>query len=117
MAPTLVRLRRIAPMLEDIKALSGSGPDAIGAILRSSDLALRDVRLIVPPSELRDLHDMFSSALQLARNAAQIRREAAIKSNLTRAWDASSAAAGALMLAARARTDLQKALQPPQLGR
>jgi hypothetical protein len=34
---------------------------------------------------------------------------------MTRAWDASSAAAGALMLGARARTDIQSLLKPPQL--
>ncbi|MFN7918321.1 MAG: hypothetical protein U0Q55_23465 [Vicinamibacterales bacterium] len=117
MAPTLVRLQRMAPLLEDIKALAGSGPDALGAILRSVDLARRDVRLIKPPDDLRDLHEMFGSALQLALNAARIRREAALRANVTRAWDASSAAAGALMLAQRARTDLLKALQPPQLSR
>lgn len=117
MAPTLVRLQRMAPLLEDIKALAGSGPDALGAILRSVDLARRDVRLIKPPDELRELHEMFGSALQLAQNAARIRREAALRANVTRAWDASSAAAGALMLAQRARTDLLKALQSPQLAR
>jgi hypothetical protein len=35
---------------------------------------------------------------------------------MTRAWDASSAAAGALMLGAKARTDIIAALRPPQLG-
>ncbi len=34
---------------------------------------------------------------------------------MTRAWDASSAAAGALMLGARARADIQALLRPPQL--
>ena len=53
---------------------------------------------IEPPSELRDVHDLFVSAVQLADNAARIRREAAINGNMARAWDASSAAAGALML-------------------
>ena len=48
----------------------------------------------------------YRSAVQLAANAAKIRREAALTGNIARAWDASSAAAGALMLSARARTDL-----------
>lgn len=117
MAPTLVRLQRMAPLLEDIKALAGSGPDALGAILRSVELARRDVRVIRPPDGLQDLHEMFGSALQLAENAAKVRREAALRANVARAWDASSAAAGALMLAQRARTDLFKAIQPPQLAR
>ena len=44
------------------------------------------------------------------------RREAAVNGNMARAWDASSAAAGALMLLARAQADLAQALRPPQLG-
>ena len=35
--------------------------------------------------------------------------------DMSRAWDASSAAAGALMLGARARADIQTLLKPPQL--
>ena len=36
------------------------------------------------------------SAVQLAGNAGRIRREATLAEDMTRAWDASSAAAGAL---------------------
>ncbi|MGC4083124.1 MAG: hypothetical protein QM736_13700 [Vicinamibacterales bacterium] len=117
MAAPLLRLQRMAPLLEDIKSLAGSGPDAIAAILRSTKLSRDVMAKIEPPDELKDLHNMVMSALQLADSAARIRREAAIGASITRAWDASSAAAGALMLAERARLDLQKALQPPQLGR
>jgi hypothetical protein len=55
------------------------------------------------------------SAAQLADNAARIRREATLAGDIGRAWDASSAAAGALMLGARARSDIQTQLRPPQL--
>ena len=117
MQGTLRRLQQLLPLLEDIKALAGSGPDAIGSILTATRASRRAMATIEPPSELRDLHNMFISAVQLAENAATVRREAAINASMTRAWDASSAAAGALMLAQRARVDLQKALQPPQLAR
>ena len=60
---------------------------------------------------------MLVSATQLAANAARIRREAALTGNMTRAWDASSAAAGALMLSAKARTDMQNLFRSPQLPR
>ena len=49
------------------------------------------------------------------KSAAQIRREATLASDMPRAWDASSAAAGALMLGARARSDIQTLLKLPQL--
>ncbi len=107
-------LGRLTPLLDDIKSLSGTGPDAIGSILRTTARIQKALSTITPPSEARDAHNLLVSAVQLADSAAKIRREAAIDGNMPRAWDASSAAAGALMLAARARTDLQAALRPPQ---
>ena len=59
---------------------------------------------IVPPDELKAAHALLVSAAQLADNAARIRREATLAGDMARAWDASSAAAGALMLERQART-------------
>jgi hypothetical protein len=117
MSVSLVALQQMIPLLEDIKALAGSGPAAISAILRSVTQTQKSLAGITPPSELRDVHNLFVSAVQLADSAAKIRREAAIGGSMSRAWDASSAAAGALMLAARARNELQFALRPPQAPR
>lgn len=41
--------------------------------------------------------------------------EATLAGDMTRAWDASSAAAGAIMLGAKARSDIQALLRRPQL--
>jgi hypothetical protein len=84
-------------------------------LLNAAKLVERELATIEPPSDLRDAHNMFVSAAQLTENAARIRREAAISNNLARAWDASSAAAGALMLTERARSDMQAAMRAPQL--
>ncbi len=54
------------------------------------------------------------SAVELAANAATIRREAALSGSIARAWDASSTAAGSLMLATRAKIEMQSALRPPR---
>ena len=116
MAGPLYQIQRLTPLLESIKSLAGSGPDALGSILRATGQIRKAMEPITPPTELRDAHDLLVSAVQLADSAARIRREAAINGNMARAWDASSAAAGALMLAARARTDMQVALRPPQIG-
>jgi len=117
MTESLTRLQRMVPLLEDIKALSGSGPTALGSMLRWAGQIRRTMATIVPPAELSEAHNLLTSAVQLADSAAQIRREAAINGNMTRAWDASSAAAGALMLVERGRTEVQFALRPPQLAR
>jgi hypothetical protein len=101
--------------LESVKALSGSAPATLTALQRTVARILKLASAIVPPDELAAAHALLISAVQLAGNAASIRREATLASNMNRAWDASSAAAGALMLGARARTDIQSLLKPPQL--
>jgi|KBSMisStandDraft_5_1062788.scaffolds.fasta_scaffold39962_4 hypothetical protein len=115
LSSSLDRLQQMMPLLEDIKSLAGSGPDAIGVILDGAARIQKVLARLEPPSELRDVHNLFTSAVQLADNAAKIRREAALTGSIARAWDASSAAAGALMLATKARTDLVVALKPPQV--
>jgi hypothetical protein len=102
--------------LENIKALAGSPPGALAALQRSAAQLAKLVANLAPPEEAAGAHALLLSAVQLAGNAAQIRREAALAGDMTRAWDASSAAAGALMLGAKARTDIMSALRPPQLG-
>lgn len=116
-AGALDRLQRMTPLLESIKALTGSGPDALGSILRSTAQMKTSLQNVQVPEELREVHAFLSGAVQLAESAATVRREATITGNMARAWDASSAAAGALMLAGRARDGIALALRPPQLDR
>lgn len=106
---------QLKPSLEAVKALSGSGPEALALLQRNAARILKLATAIVPPAELAAAHALLISAVQLANNAAQIRREATLAGDMPRAWDASSAAAGALMLGARARSDIQSLLKPPQL--
>jgi hypothetical protein len=102
--------------LEDIKELAGSPPGSLAMLQRSAARIATLVAAVVPPEEVTAAHALLLSAVQLAGNAAQIRREAALAGDMARAWDASSAAAGALMLGAKARTDILAALRLPQLG-
>lgn len=102
--------------LEDIKALSGSPPGTLATLQQSAARLAKLVAGVAPPQEAAGAHALLLSAVQLAGNAALIRREAALAGDMTRAWDASSAAAGALMLGAKARNDIIAALRPPQLG-
>ena len=106
---------QLKPSLEAVKALSGSAPTALDALQHGVARILALASAIDPPDELAPAHALLISAVQLAGNAALIRREATLASDMTRAWDASSAAAGALMLGARARSDIQTLLKPPQL--
>ena len=117
MSESLQKLTRLRTALEDIKALTGSGPDALGLILKSASDIQKIGTSLHPPDELRELHGLVMSASQLAETAAKLRREAALTGDMARAWDASSAAAGALMLCDRVRTEMQSALRVPQLPR
>jgi hypothetical protein len=116
-ALSLERLRGLSAPLEDIKALAGSSPGSLGSILRAAAQVSQALSTIAPPEEFRAVHALFASAAQLADNAARIRREAALTGDIRRAWDASAAAAGALMLETRARAEFQTLARVPELPR
>ena len=105
----------LKPPLETIKSLAGSPPTTLAFIQRRVARILKLVSAIAPPEEVAAAHALLVSAVQLAGNSAEIRREAVLAGDMTRAWDASSAAAGALMLGAKARADIQSLLRVPQL--
>ena len=91
-----------------------AGADPAPASLATGDF---NFALIDPPEEFRNVHALLASAAQLALTAASIRREATLAGDLSRAWDASSAAAGAMMLTSRAQTEMQSVSRLPQLAR
>ena len=66
-----------------------------------------------PPVELQPAHELLAAAFQMARRAATGRRNAVSSGNMTLAWEASSAAAGALMLLERAAQELDRLTTPP----
>jgi hypothetical protein len=104
---------RLTPSLEDIKALSGSSPAALATVHRFVAQIVKRANAIAPPEELKAAHALMISAAQLADDAARIRFDATLAGDIARAWDASSAAAGALMLESRARTDMQTLMRAP----
>jgi hypothetical protein len=106
---------QLRPSLEAVKALSGSAPGTLNWIQRTVTQILLVAGSVAPPEEFAAAHALLISATQLAGNAAEIRRQATMASDMTRAWDASSAAAGALMLGARAQSDIKNLLKLPQL--
>jgi hypothetical protein len=114
--PPLERLDRLKPALEDIRSLAGSEPGTLAIIQSAAAQMLKTASAITPPEELRAAHALLVSAAQMADAAARIRREAALTGNIERAWDASAAASGSLMLVARARTEIQEVFRFPQLS-
>jgi hypothetical protein len=115
MATPLAQLARLRPPLESIKALAGSTPGALDAIQTAVTVIVTTASGIDPPEEFRTAHAQLVSAAHLAGNAANIRRQATLAGDMARAWDASSAAAGALMLGRSARQEIVRLLNPPRL--
>jgi hypothetical protein len=113
---SLNRFAQLTTALENIKTLAGSSPFALSNIERSDAATRKNIAAASPPEELSGAHALLVSAVELADAAARIRREAALTESMTRAWDASAAAAGALMLVARAREEITAALQTPQVA-
>jgi hypothetical protein len=114
-ATSLAIFRAIEGPLADIKELSGSTQATLRTVQREVARALRSMEQIMPPEEGLTAHGLLVSAAHLANNAARLRIEATASGDIGRAWDASSAAAGALMLSTKARMDIQSFLRPPQL--
>jgi hypothetical protein len=105
----------LRPALESIRSLAGSSPAALAYVQRVTAQILKATSGITPPQELTAAHALLVSATQLAASAGAMRREATLANDIDRAWSASSAAAGALMLGAKARTDIQMLLRPPEV--
>jgi hypothetical protein len=109
------RLQRSVESLEQIKALSGPSPNALPSLSERISDALRDLKMVRPPFEAAEVHGVLISACQMAVRAVASRRMAITASDMKMAWEASSAAAGALMFIERAREDLRKLSAPPVL--
>jgi hypothetical protein len=114
--PAMNDLARARKGLDDIRALAGPDVQALGRLDALIARGARRLAQLRPPMELVGAHGILASAAHLAANAARLRRDAVVSGQLKAAWDASSAAAGAMMLLARARADVERTLAPPQLS-
>jgi hypothetical protein len=106
---------RSKPLLEDIRALAGPGPKGLDTLESRLGVAVRKLAVLKPPVEMEPVHMLAANVLQLAVNASRSRRRAVESGDLKTAWEASSAAAGALLLINRVAEELDRYLQPPAL--
>ena len=108
-------LNRIQAPLRDIKTLAGPAAPTLPGLSEATSRVARRLATIMAPDELKPVHALMVSAVQLADTAVRVRRDAIESGNLRTAWDASAAAAGSMMLFARARADMEAQLRPPQI--
>jgi hypothetical protein len=109
------RFRQATMGLEQIRQLAGPSPQSLPRLASRLSDAWRELKLIKPPAEAEEAHSLFVSALQMAIRAATSRQMAITSTDITVAWEASSAAAGALLLYERAQEGLQKLNTVPSL--
>lgn len=111
----MVQLNKARASLEAIKKLEGPPPErleSLNRILRGG--ATRLDRLLVP-EYLRNTHELVVGAWRFAETAAAARLRAITSGEIGQAWEASSAAAGALMMLSRAQKELLTLTEPPKL--
>lgn len=113
--PHLAATAALPRALEEIKALSGPEPGLLAQAESLLGSARADALRATVPDEARPAHQVWVSAQQLAGRAMQARRGAIRSGDLQQAWEASAAAAGALMLMQQLRTDVPALLRPPSL--
>ena len=111
----MVQLVKARPALEAIRKLEGPAPDRLTTLqhLLSGGAARLD-RLLVP-EYLRNTHELVVGAWRFAENATATRLRAVGSGQISTAWEASSAAAGALMMLNRAQQELRTLVEPPKL--
>lgn len=108
-------LRRSRRWLESIRELAGPAPQSLEYLEWRMKEANRTLRGIRPPAEVASIQSLLHTAATMGLRAAGTRRKAIESSDMAVAWEASSAAAGALMMFERALDELNKLTSPPQL--
>ena len=91
--------------LDQVKKMTGPPTNTVGPLAAKLTRSARKLAQVEPPPDMAGAHALVRSAWELAENAFRLRLESVADNNVEVALQASSAAAGALMLYERARAD------------
>lgn len=111
----IVQLVKAQPALEAIRRLEGPPPAELNTLHRALTGGSTRLDRLRVPDYLRGTHDLVIGAWRFAETAASARLQAVASGEIATAWEASSAAAGALMMLSRAQKELRDLLEPPRL--
>jgi len=112
--PALEALERSRRALDAIQQLAGPSPVSLSRLEQRMVMGRRALDMVEVPPELQSAHALYSAAFQMGRRAVSARRTAVSSKDMKLAWDAASAAAGALMLRDRAAQELDRLTTPPR---
>ena len=111
----LLQLVKIEPSLDAIRRLTGPPPTTL-VMLRSRLAGGADrLQRVAVPDYLRPTHELLVSAWRFAETAVDIRYDAISSGNVAVALQASSSAAGALLMVERVQREVRALLEPPTL--
>ncbi len=112
-APALGEFRASGQLLESIRQLAGPEPRLLPRLEQRLIMARQQLAAITPPPDLQTVHALLISTFQMAKRAAASRRNAISSGDMSLAWEASSAAAGASMMFQNAGEELDRLTAPP----
>jgi hypothetical protein len=101
--------------LDAIRRLEGPPPDRLLTMRQQLSGGAERLQRMRTPDHLHGTHELLVGAWRFAENAAKARFEAIEGANASAAWEASSAAAGAMMMLSRVQQELRALLEPPRL--
>lgn len=113
--PAIDHLRRSTRWLQAIRDLAGPVPQSIPHLEWRAREASRSLVSLKPPPEIESAQSLLDAAAKMALRAAGTRRKAIESTDMASAWEASTAAAGALLMFERAIEEINKLTSPPQL--
>jgi len=103
------------PALESIRRFEGPAPGAVVNLRARLAGGAERLSRIQLPADMRSAHELLVSAWRFAETALNGRYDAIHSGSLATAREASSAAAGSLMLLGRAQQEIRTLLEPPRL--
>lgn len=102
--------------LTDVRQLAGPSAGALRRVAYESQYSGHELSKVKPPAEIANAHATLVSACAMAARAASMRLDALRSGSMDDAWQASSAAAGALMLLDQAIQELRRVTREPKPG-
>jgi hypothetical protein len=111
----MFQLAKTRSSLEAIRRLDGPSAGSLQTLQKRFDGGAEQLQKLTIPPPWRTTHDLVVSAWRFAENAIRTRHEAVTSGSVATAWEASSAAAGALLMLSRAEQEIRTLLDPPRL--
>ena len=111
----LLQLVKAQPALEAVRRLEGPAPRMLVTLRGRLTGGAERLQRVQVPADLKAAHEMLTTSWRFAETAVNSRYSAVQSGQVATAWEASSAAAGALMFLSRAQQELRTLLEPPRL--